>query len=782
MRLPRVRRPKRLAWNIGLVLALVLCGGVAESRAQAVFGVNAAASTVIRGGHTELMGPVAFIINSGVSASGSIELSLSVDLTNIDEAGIDVVGTGGLAGTSLLGASGDTVVVDVPAGGVTGDVIAVSGLRFSAADSDLAFVEALVSTSRNLLVAGQTQVELVESVVDGVLLDEDSDFTFGFRNNAIYDDFDGMTFTEGHEAAFSSAIGTLGQTVATRIRFRVQGVPDNVSVTFPDEIESITSNAKFTLQNGVDPVVTDQHSGLVTYVFADASPSQSIGDSFELELDLSRTEDGPFGTGTASIQLAMFPVGAAVPDADFPSEDVPRFREEFIPDIAPPPPAPPLFTLVVPEDAGTFSAIVTNTGAETAPVMLTARGADGLPVDPAFLVDNPITLNLDAGVSLDESLAGLFGNQADTGLIASISAESEDDDIIGRGLAEFPGGRVVVGPLPAGTTFRLPFDRRTASESPSLLVLNSGVDAASVRVRVFDRFGTGVVDEETLDLDANATWRSPLDSIFGVGAGSLPLDGYVSVATSSTTQIRTVLFQNVSDGAAAVVGRTISAISNTTAPFFAFGAGYNTILTIVNGSGLEAGLVTVSLFESDGTPLAAPFTRRILPRERSDFDFEDLFALQPGLNVGHFTVQILTEATNPFASPPRVSMTAWTGVGDTLAAAALPTVAAGEVVLSPTVATGLEFTGIAVVNATAADTTVSVETFQADGRDRGATNFTLAPGESAIRLLRELTPDVLERAAGYVRISSTPGNVRVAAYRGAWDLSELLYVESQVAP
>src|SRR6185295_15803772 len=237
--------------SVPLLLVLILIGGARLGLAQAAFSISDSQGTINKFGHTEATGPIGFTVTSGTTISGRFEITYPVPLTNDVGTGITIVGTGGL-GASTVSAipSQGIVVVNVPAGAVTGAKVTLSGVRISAAATTLTAIDATVSSTGNFITVGQNTVRVVKEMLPGMTVTT-STTTFTIVGGLIVDLPPTFTIAEAFTDTFSSAVGVLGQTTPTQVIFQVVGLPDNVTLTFPAIAVSPTTGATLTTQTGL---------------------------------------------------------------------------------------------------------------------------------------------------------------------------------------------------------------------------------------------------------------------------------------------------------------------------------------------------------------------------------------------------------------------------------------------------------------------------------------------------------------------------------------------------
>src|SRR5262249_25686169 len=159
--------------------------------------------------------------------------------------------------------------------------------------------------------------------------DSTSDVSFTFNAVGVLSDPLGpFIFRESGTKTFSSG-SLFGQTTQTRVMFKVTGLQNNVTLTFPPQIISSTG-ATLTTESGAQEALTNQSmSNTIVYVFADSPTSADQIDSFSITPGISTT--GIAAGGTAFIQVGLGPIGAEKPSALFPSTAIPRYAEQFDP-------------------------------------------------------------------------------------------------------------------------------------------------------------------------------------------------------------------------------------------------------------------------------------------------------------------------------------------------------------------------------------------------------------------------------------------------------------------
>lgn len=763
------------------VLGLTLTG-VQSAGAQATFSVSSAPTTVTRLGHAELIGQVTLTQTAGVSVAGNIELSIfPVRFTNTSASGITFAATGCPAGTVLGSVVPDSgiAIMAVPAGSAVGCALTLSGIRVSVPESGINGLDARISTSGNSVAAGQNVVRVVDSALDGMFVDSSSDFSFTFANSLLVDGLGTFTIREGHGRGFIGAVGTLGQTAATQVIFQVTGLPDNVSVTFPAAVTS-NSGATLTTELGGAQVVTNQAASTrVVYVFGDALPASAVNlDTFNFNPTLNTT--GAPGTGTAFIQATLGPIGAATPGGSFPSTAIPRFTEQLLPQLTQTQPSPKRFFFPVSPASTTHRIAVSNSATGGAFLTFRARQDDGTLLSGGNIT-NGSTLNLLSRQGTVLTLLQMFGSGANTGNVASIEIESQNDRTIATSLGTAPGGTYATHPLDDLGQFFLFFDRRTSAEVPVLSIVNTGTDAGSITFSLRNPLGATVATA-TRQIASQGSSRETLVTLFGVAAGAIPLSGYVHASTG--VRVRASLVNNPSSGSDETPGAQPTGRSRILYPFFAFGGGYSTVVSLINSSAATPARVSITPYQAGGAVLAgtSAVARIIPPQERMDLDIGALFGQGSSVVVGYLVLDIDKAADNPFASVPQLAGMVRFSYRTASAVSPLLTDPRTEFFVTPTVENATDFTGLAIYNEASVSVNVTVEVFAGNGLALGTTTFALPAANTRIQLLRELVPTSLGHDGGFARISSSGGQIQCLGIRGTLTLSQLLFLRGQTAP
>lgn len=760
----------------GLLLLFVLCvWSVHPADAQATFGVASSASVLNSLGYTELLGSVSFFVASGTTKAGTIEFFVP-NIVFTDVSGVTLVGSAGLTGASIAAVVPSAGIVDItiPAGAGPGSSVTLSGIRISAVGATFTTVNGAISATGNSILATQNSVQVVRNVTSGVVISNTANSTLTIASNVIVESPGTFVVGEGFLGSFSSAIGVAGQTAKTQVVFQVTGLPDGITLTFPSPLNSDTGTGATLVISGSPDITNQSTPNRIVYDYNATVVSSAIVDQFSITPMIGIT--GVVGSGNSLIQVALGPIGAAVPNAQYPSTAIPRYMEAFVPSAPTAPPPPVIvsnlaFPIPAGIDSDTFTISNTDNGAAT--VTAVARAENG---SMTTGISNQASLNLPAGQTTSISLTNLFGNNAAPSNIAAVEF-SASNHIVGNSIATAAGNRLSIpGPAAALGTY-LPFDAKTSADVASLAIENTGDSDASAQIVLYSSLGA-TLGTAARTVKAHGVVRENLGSLFsGV---SLPLSGYFSVLSS--IPVRTALLSNRASQPEEMSPLTpLNSIAMY--PFFVFGGGYNTVATVINSSTSLSALVSLNAFSPAGVALPGqPITRTLAPGERQTLDFGSLFGTAGGqVTVGYFSVAAQSATNTLFGATPNVYGMVRISAGAFSTAVPLAADSGTQFYLTPTTETSTAYTGLALVNTSPSAITVTLELVSSAGTSVGTTTVNLAANNSAVKLLRELIPASLSHDNGRLRISST-GNLKVLGFRGTFDLKELLLLRGETTP
>ena len=786
---------KRRGWWVPVLLSMVFLAGGGRAEAQATFSVSSAASTVIRTGHTELVGDLTFRVSSGMTVAGNIEINLQPAILTNAENGIKLSWSGITPSPTIMASMSHDeglVSLTVPQGMDTNSAVTISGIRVSVPNSGIETLDARISTTGNRLGARQNTVPVIARVVDAISVDPTSDTVYTYNaNRSLVDSLGSLTFQEGFAGTFSDDRND-GRTVNTQVIFQISTLPENTQLRFPEEIESSQTDAALKTMNDVDEgggvlISGSSSSNQVIYEFSTngSSSAARVIDVFSFRPTLETT--GTPGSGTGFYQMMIGPVGTARPTVGLPSRKVPRYDKLLLPILSPDLPVTKDFLFPVQRGADTQEFAISNTTSGSAPLKLRAFDDAGALLEGPDITNDKIRL-LSSHRTLTFNLQEMFGPDATTKTVSAVGITSQNDRTVATTIGRTDGGSFATHlEMPISSAY-FPFDRRNPAEIPVLSATNAG-GTADATWTLMTSAGVELASV-TRPVEAGGSVREPLDALFGVDVNALPLSGYVRLRAPDT-RFRGGLLDNPGGPAHAVPGLLATGRSRIVFPYFVAGGVYNTIASLINPSASVVAEVTMTALDSTGTPVASPFTIRIDPGARDDLDFAAI--LGPGNRIlnGYFVLGIEGPNRNPFASVPHLAGMVRVGAEGISAVAPLLNDTGDEFFFTPTRSDDNEYTGFSILNTGSLPLEVTIEAYASNGRLLDTLDIldteeeeviTIAPETSIIGLLRDLLPDLGTQESGYVRVSATTARLSVAAFRGRMDLSELIFLRRQTAP
>jgi len=321
-----------------VVAAVMFLALSAAAFAQGTFNVGSTPVTaVINTGITENTGDITLNVASiqgGGTVAGTVSIYYSgVPITNNALAAANVVGSGGLAGVNInvntslpLG----NLVLNVPAGGAVGDVIRVTGIKVAVANTGLTSLNAQLSSVGNAITAGQTVVQVVSSIVNGIVV-EGTNVTV----NAVTGAATGapsISVTEGFLNAFGAVDATLTPGSLGFV-ITVSPIPAGMTLTFP-ATPAVTAAGPTTavfeatdadgVVLGADVVLDETSTDLQVYyrLTADSDP-------FQIEtVDIAIVPDPGtakyVGAVPVTAMVSLYPIGTVTTPA---AKPIPRYAE-----------------------------------------------------------------------------------------------------------------------------------------------------------------------------------------------------------------------------------------------------------------------------------------------------------------------------------------------------------------------------------------------------------------------------------------------------------------------
>ena len=407
---------------LGVLCSLTILWTSLLSAQDGIFQISSNSVEAISTEVTALAGRIAFDIIGGTTGSGGIFLDFGVPIA-------DSGGLIGFAGTSIeeTDLEAGVLLINVPAGMDATDLpITLEGVRFDVTGLENGSVRADLSVrvgSGFTFVTGAFNVEVISDVLPGLTVDPDSDIVFTYKNPASSETDLEFGISEGFATAFTDDIGTLGQTVATRVQIRVGGLPEGSTLTFPDSVGSSDTPATLEVIPDSELILSVEEEELtITYAFDSSASSEDLTESFIIPYTLT-VDTPPQEQAVVFLQASLFP-SENLNDPD----DVPRFVEEFLPpeDELPLPEFETFFPTNLAQDE-VLGLAFTNSREFEVEVELTALDPGGDPVAGEGIT-NPAIFTIPPGGQTSLLLEEAFGPgilPVDIGTIVSLSRRGE---------------------------------------------------------------------------------------------------------------------------------------------------------------------------------------------------------------------------------------------------------------------------------------------------------------------------------------------------------------------
>lgn len=750
-------------FGLGALFSLILLS-VPQLFGQAVFGVSSSTAIGTDIGYAELTGRVTLTVQSGGSATGSIQILYSAPIANNSAAEIGLSGSiAGLATSPTLDYTSNTITFTVPAGGGVGSTIIIAGARVRLAGSTLSRVTATVSSigaGGNTIAAGQNTVTVIDRVLQPFSVDYCCAIPLSWVNGQITNPATTFIIREGFPSAFTAS-SSFGQTTNTQLRITpFPAIPPGIKLTFHGSFTSRESTASFTTRSGTDEVVPrSDGSTSVVYTYGGALNSENISETFIPEVTIASIE-APATTGTITFQVALLPIDDDPPGPGVP---IPRYDERLVPeestlvtgstDLA--------FPFRVQSD-GTYTGIaITNPQSFQVDLTLTAYDASGNLISGSGIT-NPTNLKMPRQGQIGMLATEIFGpnfNAASGGTIRvhGKSSTLEGFYLIGDNNGpRLDGATADLNPL-QGWILPAVFHQ---APSPSTLIelFNPQTASANSTIRLKDSTGK-VLSTVSVTLPPNGSMATDISKIFPDFNPASFSGGYIVGGTDVPIIAResfgNALDTNVLAGQWSIQRPTILVAH------YATGGGYTTELNIVNVDGAATAKITVTAFDNNGTPLTNSNNPAVLSIPAGTQLTQTMNDLYPGLGssllTGYLKLDVASFSQGPFVTVPLIVGSVRFSAADGYASASLPLflAPAKDFVYSHVAQNQGYFTGIALLNNNATTSAITIEVHAKNGTLVGTNIQTLAPGQKIAKLLYEMIPATSDQIGGFVHITSS---------------------------
>ena len=524
--------------------------------------------------------------------------------------------SGGLREIEETDLASGVLTVHIPGGINAGELITLSGVRFDMAATD---VERVVANLRVAPGSGfairetHLSVEVISRVLPGLEVDLESDLVFILPVNFFRPASLTLAIKEGFSTAFSGNT-ELNQNVSTRVQIQIEGLPEGVSVTFPESVITAASDATFTVLGGSETALpTKDGDRSITYEFQEGRTSDIRVETFKFDYtvevktpDVESTDDSPSPERGPVVAepTAVFLQASLAPGENEECDGnpcVPRYQAEFRPpeDELPLPEFETYFP--VSPRLGPLRLQFTNRRDLDLTVRLEALSPGGSLVSGPDIV-NPASVTVDRSDQVSVTVEEVFGSgilDVEIGTIAALTRRAEIGAIflLGDDLTFGDGG---AASQPPRNRFLLPNISREGEEPFTVVHFFNPSEEADTEIRASLYDGNGeTVSSTDRALGPRGTISESAETFFAVDLQNFQ-DGYIQgraggegvVAFQSFGSEKTI---NHLAGQATSLQRQSYGIAH-----IGFGAGLETELNLINSDESKDAEFRVSVFDDRG--------------------------------------------------------------------------------------------------------------------------------------------------------------------------------------
>ena len=278
----RYKNQAGIFWGLlSLCIALSVFLSQPALLAQGLFIVVSDPTEVAKTNRSALSGSLIFAVEAGTTEPGKIVIDYGIPIE--DPGTVSGDPDAEIEETDL--ASG-ILTVRIPQGVSTRKPITLEGVRFDMAATD---VERVVANLRVAPGAGfvireeHLSVEVISRVLPGLEVDLESEVVFILPANFFRPTSLTLAIKEGFSTAFSDNT-EFNQNVSTRVQIQIEGLPEGVSVTFPESVSTTASDAIFTVLGGSETALpTEDGDRSITYEFQKGRTSDIRVETFKFD-------------------------------------------------------------------------------------------------------------------------------------------------------------------------------------------------------------------------------------------------------------------------------------------------------------------------------------------------------------------------------------------------------------------------------------------------------------------------------------------------------------------
>ena len=774
-----------ISWSLfSLFIALPIVLSHPPLLAQGFVAVVSNPTEVAKTNRSALSGTLLFAVSAASSGLGEIVIDY----------GIPIEDTGVVSDDSRVSID----ETDLASGILTvrileeinnGEVLTLSGVRLDMAASAAERVVANLSVvpgSDFFILERYRSVEVISRVLPGLEVDLESNVVFILPGRSFRPTDLALTLKEGFASAFSGNTGQFNQNAPTRVQIRITGLPEGVSVTFPDSVSSTVSRATLTVAEGSETKLPDDDGDrTITYEFTPQVASNRRLEAFQLdytvEMDTPEEESTDDSTSPAGRPVVVQPTAVFLQATLAPGEEeqcggnpcIPRYQTEFVP---PEEELPlPEFETYFPISSrlGTLRLQFTNRSDLDLTVRLEALNPAGSLVSGPDIV-NPASLPVGRGEQVSVAVEEVLGSgilEIETGTIAARTRRAEIGAIFLLGDEQTRGGSGA-GSQPPRTRFLLPNLSREGEEPFTIVHLFNPSEEADTQIQaaLYDGAGERVSSTDRA-LGPRGTISESVETFFAVELPDFQ-GGYIRGEATGGGVVAHETFGNEKT-INYLPAQTTSLRPSYGVAHIGLGAGLETELNLINSGESKDAELRISVLDDSGQAILVSPDFVLEPREQRVIDLSVLFGLeelsaQPSLFAGSLEVELLNAFIGPYLAPPSINGSVRFKSLDGRYSVTIPLFRGADrdafyahVAQDP----GL-FTSVAIKNRGRMPVDGTVEAFDASGQVVGAGDFQLDPGGRLAKLLFELIPETSGQRGGGFRVFSQDGAVESFALFG----------------
>jgi hypothetical protein len=769
----------KIARNAVIVVCLVVVGTIV-CFAQATFTAGSSPSVAADIGLSELTGPVSMSVVSGTTVAGPLLITYSAPITNIVVSEISINGTGGLAGATFdVDLTNNSILVHIPAEATVGNQIVVSGVRVAIAGHTLSQVIATLSVpvlAGNYIVVGQTDLIVIGRIEQPFSSDQSIAPPLSYSNGVATQSLTSFKITEKYASAFETSAISVG-----RIRILpFPSIPKGFKITFPAAAVSSETGAMFqTLSGNSETVPREDGSSDVLYRFVEGTGSSFLIETFMLDVEMTGAAPG---TGIIHFQAELWPVGLEIPNAEFPSTDIPRYAERMVPDeIELATGSTELSFPFRHRRDDTYTGIaLTNANSYRVRATLAAYDAGGVLITGSN-INNPVEIDLPQRGQYAKLASEIFGDEFNNRSAGVIRVRCHCSALQGFYLTGDNSGPKLdgsIGNIASANSWYLPVVFRQGVAPFNLLELdNPGSSNATASLQLFDIQGN-LLATQSRTVAAGGSSSDDVRWLFNTDLNSFQ-GGYIR-GISDSPLIVSESFGNALESNVLPV-QAPSSLTSFSIPHFASGGQYTTELTLVNTDATFTADVTLTPRDDTGAQIANPVNLQLKTGAQLISTVAGLFPnLGSNLVTGSIKVEQKVIYRGPIPFVPALSGSIRFANIDGSASATLPIALTpgNDFVYSHIAQDANWFTGMTVLNPNTAEAKITIDVYKRDGVKTGTYSSRLLPGERFSKLLYQLVPESEGQSGGYVRVSSDEWLTSFALF-GTNDLRSLSAIPPQ---